>query len=73
MYLACVVQPHNILAQDAPHHILPREDSTICRKSKATKCRYSGIKQIWKIRVWTTPRQTKHLKTGLEVSVYNAF
>ena len=39
MCLAYAVQSCNVLTQDAPHHILPRENSTIYRKSKATKCR----------------------------------
>ena len=37
--LAYAVQPCNVLAQDTPHHILPRENSAIYKKSKAIKCR----------------------------------
>ena len=37
--LAYAVQPCNVLVQDTPHHILPRENSAIYRKSKAIKCR----------------------------------
>ncbi len=37
--LACAVLSCNVLAQDILHHIMPRENSVICGKSKATKCR----------------------------------
>ena len=37
--LAYAVSPCNVLAQDVPHHILPQNNSTTYRKSKAIKCR----------------------------------
>ena len=37
--LAYAVQSWNVLAQDVPYHILSWENSNICRKSKAIKCR----------------------------------
>ena len=38
-YVLCVVQSCNVLTQDAPHHILPRENSVTYMKSKAIKYR----------------------------------
>ena len=43
--LVYAVQSCNILVQDVPHHIQPRENFVICRKSKAIKCGQRDIKQ----------------------------
>ena len=39
MCLVYAVQLCNVLAQDTSHHILPQENSNICKKSKSIKCR----------------------------------